>query len=137
MLLCMTRKTKEPTRPPGHFLREWRNSRGWTLEQLAEKVAIEADALEQQEPFYKERSRSGSSHGTISRVERGEVPYTQHLLDVLARVYGTDPGSLIMRNPLLEDAPWSIVDQVKPLTPGQQRVVAAFIDDLIERSKAS
>lgn len=127
MLLCMSRKSTPPDRHPGHFLREWRTDRGWSLEELAERVSLIADKREQEDPFFQDRQRIGMSHGTLSRIEQGKVPYNQHLLDLLAEVYGTDPGSLIMRNPMTPDAPWSIYDEVKPMPPGLRGKIAAYI----------
>jgi transcriptional regulator with XRE-family HTH domain len=86
MLLCM-RGTKT-------FIREWRRAKGLTLVQLAERIGI--------------------THGQLSKVERGLRPYSQLLLEALARELGTDPASLLMRNPTDPDGIWSIWDQVPP-----------------------
>lgn len=67
--------------------------------------------------------RVGATHGNLSRVERGEVPYSQPLLEMLADIYQTDAASLIMRNPLDPQAVWSIWDQIEP----EQRMHAADV----------
>jgi transcriptional regulator with XRE-family HTH domain len=41
---------------------------------------------------------------TISRIERGESPYDQDILERLALVYRCDPEDLIAINPLGEDS---------------------------------
>ena len=84
----------------GHFLRAWRKHRNLTLEQAAERV--------------------GTTHATLSRVERGKLPYNQALLEILADVYSTDPASLIMRDPSQPEGIWSIWDT---LAPTEQRQV--------------
>lgn len=84
-----------------HFLREWRKFRGYTLEQAAERV--------------------GMSHQNLGKIERGMVPYGETLLDILADVYRTDKGSLIMRDPNRTDSFWSIYDQLAP--PERARLV--------------
>jgi transcriptional regulator with XRE-family HTH domain len=84
-----------------HFLRQWRKFRGYTLEQAAERV--------------------GMSHQNLGKIERGRVPYNEPLLDILADVYRTDKGSLIMRDPTVKDAIWSILDQLAP--PERTRLV--------------
>jgi transcriptional regulator with XRE-family HTH domain len=89
---------------PPHFIREWRKSRGWTLEKLAERI--------------------GMSHQNLGKIERYQVSYTQPLLERLAEEFGTEPGSLIMRNPLDREAPWSLIDTIKP---AEARPVAAFL----------
>lgn len=91
------------TRSPSarHFLRQWRKFRGYTLEQAAERV--------------------GMTHQNLGKIERGRVPYNETLLDILADVYRTDKGSLIMRDPSRHDPLWSIYDQLAP--PERQRLV--------------
>lgn len=78
------------TQKARHFLREWRKFRGYTLEHVAERV--------------------GMTHQNLGKIERGKVPYNEVLLDILADIYRTDKGSLIMRDPTIKDAFWSIVD---------------------------
>lgn len=76
------------------FLREWREHRGLTLVQAAERVGV--------------------THGFLSKVERGKRNYTQELLEALAEAYRTDPASLLMRNPTDPEGIWSIWDQIPP-----------------------
>ena len=76
-----------------HFLREWREHKGYTLEEAGEAVGI--------------------SHAQLGRIERRLQPYNQGLLEALAELYGTEPASLVMRNPKEPDAMWSLWDQAK------------------------
>lgn len=85
-----------------HYLREWRKFRGYTLEHVAERV--------------------GMSHQNLGKIERGRVPYNEVLLDILSEIYRTDRGSLIMRDPSVKDAFWSIYDQLP--APERNRLVA-------------
>jgi len=78
-----------------HHLREWREHRGKTLVQVAEFLHM--------------------THGTLSRVERGKVPYNQKLLEALAELYICDPADLIMRDPTDSAAIWTLWDHAKPL----------------------
>lgn len=84
ILLCM-RGTKT-------FIRQWRRHRRLSLVQLAERVGI--------------------SHGQLSKVERDKRPYSQPLLEKLAEELGTDPASLLMRDPTDPEGIWSIWEQV-------------------------
>lgn len=86
---------------PGHFIRAWRKHRELSLERLAERV--------------------GSTHATISRIERGKQPYSQPLLEALAEALGTTPASLIMRDPTKAGSIWDIVEQI----PALEREIAA------------
>lgn len=93
-----------------HFLREWREFKGYSLEKVGEWI--------------------DKSHASVSRYETGLQAVTDELLERLAELYSTDPASLLMRNPLDEDGLWSIYDQ---LTPTQRkratRVLRAMLDD--------
>jgi transcriptional regulator with XRE-family HTH domain len=81
------------------FIRKWRKFRnGMTLEQLAERV--------------------GTSHATLSRVERGRQEWTERLLCGVADALGTDPVSLLVRDPTDPEGIWSLWDT---LTPRQRR----------------
>lgn len=108
--MCMTRTRAKKASKPRHFLREWRNYRHLSLEKVTEHLRALAEAR----PNYGSK-RIGATHGNLSRIERGEVPYSQPLLEMLAEIYQTDPASLIMRNPKDPDAIWSIWDQIEPL----------------------
>jgi len=86
---------------PRHYLREWRKFRGYTLEGVAERI--------------------GMSHQNLGKIERGKVPYTETLIELLAEIYRTDRGSLIMRDPTVPDPMWSIYDQLA--APERKRLV--------------
>lgn len=105
---------------PGHFIREWRQHAGLSLEAACE--AIEALAQDRIIAEGEEASlrKIGASYSNLSRVERGLVPYNQVLLELLAEVYRTDPASLLMRNPADPEGLWSIYDQI----PVAQRPIA-------------
>lgn len=62
------------------FIKEWRQHRSLTLEQLAEKV--------------------GTTHGTLSRIEHGKIHYRQTMLEAIAEALDVEPGDLLSRNPL-------------------------------------
>jgi transcriptional regulator with XRE-family HTH domain len=68
------RRVYQPT-----FIRQWREDRNKTLEQLGELI--------------------GMSHVSLSRIERGLQPYSQPVLEAIAKALGTDPASLINHNP--------------------------------------
>lgn len=76
------------------FIRQWREHRGLTLEQLADRVEMT--------PSY------------LSMFERGQRGYTQNTLEALAEALQTDAASLLMRDPTDDDAVWSIWDKAKP-----------------------
>jgi transcriptional regulator with XRE-family HTH domain len=77
-----------------HFLREWREFRGYTQEQAADMIGIDRTVL--------------------SKIERRYVPYGQDLLEKAAEIYMTDIPSLIIRDPSEPDAIWSLWDRAGP-----------------------
>lgn len=106
---------------PKHYLREWRKHRGFKSigaaierahELLSDRVIAEGEEGDMK--------RLGLSQSNISRVESGKIPYNQDLLEILAEVYGTDPASLIIRNPADPEGIWSIYDNI----PEAQRATA-------------
>jgi transcriptional regulator with XRE-family HTH domain len=105
-----------------HFLREWREFKGLTLEELAERVET-LGAERNQQPTADLTFPDTMTHVTLSRIENGKQPYKQQLLEILADIYGTDPASLVSRNPFHEDQVQSIWDRI----PEEQREQAKAI----------
>ena len=91
------------------FIREWRKSKRLSLATLAGRIGV--------------------SHATLSRIERGKQDYNQTLLELLAEEFGTDPVSLLIRNPMDPDAIWSVWDQAKP---GQRRQIVEIARTLLK-----
>lgn len=72
------RKARRPTYRRT-FLQEWRDHVGMTQEQAGEAI--------------------GMSHSQLSRIERGQSPYSQPLLEAAAKLYGCTENDLISRGP--------------------------------------
>jgi transcriptional regulator with XRE-family HTH domain len=75
---------KEKPEAPRHFLRKWREFLDLSLEEVAADI--------------------GTTHATLSRVERGKGPYSQWLLEALAWRYRVSVGDLISRDPEAQPA---------------------------------
>ena len=111
----------------GHFLKEWRRYRGLTQEGLAERL----EWLAQDPRFINDKNvqSMGKTQGNISKLENGTQRYDQVTLEMLAEIYGTDPGSLIMRNPLDQQAVYSVWDSIpKERREQALRVLMTFMD---------
>jgi transcriptional regulator with XRE-family HTH domain len=80
------------------FIRAWRKHRHLTLENLAERVGI--------------------THASLSRIERGEQPYNEDLLALLADALMCEPADLLVRDPTDPEGIWSLWDRAEP---GQRR----------------
>jgi DNA-binding XRE family transcriptional regulator len=103
----------ENTKKP-HYLREWRKFRSKTLVQAAEYLHM--------------------SHGSLSKIERGQVPYNQKLLEKLAELYMCEPADLIIRDPSEPIDIWSIWDQAKP---GDKRKIVSVAKTIVGDSEAA
>ena len=94
------------------FIRQWRQHRGYSLDQLAERVPMDK--------------------GNLSKIERGLLPYNQELLERLAEALMTDPASLLMRDPTNDAAIWSIWDMA---SMGERAQIESVANALISAKK--
>lgn len=72
-----------------------------------------------------------TSGSMISRIENGDTPYTQDVLEALAEALNTDPASLLMRDPSKPEAMWSIWDQAKK---GQRDLIEELARSVISKT---
>lgn len=114
--------------PARHHFRAWREHRGLTLEEVAERVGLLGEG--RREAGDALNAPTSMTHASLSRIERGLQPYNQVLLEILAEVYQTDMASLLMRDPTDPDGLWSIHDQLKPV----ERVQLVEIAKTIKRT---
>jgi transcriptional regulator with XRE-family HTH domain len=96
------------------FIRQWRNHRGYSLDQLAQMVPMDKSNL--------------------SKVERGILPYNQEMLERLADALMTDPASLLMRNPAATNAIWTIWDKA---SAGERAQIEAVASALLDSRKSA
>jgi transcriptional regulator with XRE-family HTH domain len=95
------------------FIRQWRQHRNLTIEQLGERLDMTP------------------SH--LSMLERGQRGYTQVTLEAIADALQTDVASLLMRNPRDPDAAiWSLWDQA---APSQREQIVEVVKALLRTSK--
>jgi transcriptional regulator with XRE-family HTH domain len=92
------------------FLRQWRKHRDKTLEAVSDHLHM--------------------SHSQLSRIERGEQPYSQDLLEALSVVLRSSPPALLNVDPGREDGIMSIWDTLSP----PQRVQLVEIGKTLKRT---
>jgi transcriptional regulator with XRE-family HTH domain len=90
------------------FIRQWRQDKGLSLDQLAARVPMDK--------------------GNLSKIERGLLPYNQELLERVADALMTDPASLLMRDPSKADAIWSLWDRA---STGERAQIESVVEALI------
>lgn len=107
--LGMARKSKKLTKAERAttFIKAWRKHRDLSLEKLSERLMVELEF--------------DMSVPQLSRIERGEQPYSQDLLEALATVLRCAPADLLMRDPTKGDGIWSVWDTLS--APQQVQVV--------------
>jgi transcriptional regulator with XRE-family HTH domain len=91
--------TRRPT-----FIRAWRKHRNLRLEDVAERVGV--------------------TIGALSQLERGEVAYTQPMVEALAEVMSCEPADLISRPPETETPITQVWSQI-PI-PDRDRALAVL-----------
>jgi len=105
----------KPARRPT-FIRSWRKHRGLTLAQLADRLDTELEV--------------DISEGQLSRIERGQTPYSQDILEAIAAALRCEPADLLVRDPATPDAIWSLWDTLKPV----ERIQAVEIIKTLRRT---
>jgi transcriptional regulator with XRE-family HTH domain len=103
--------------PPRHFIRAWRKHRHLTQEQLASRVEM--------------------STASISQLENGHQGYSQSTLEALAEALSCQPGDLLMRDPTVGEAAWSLLDSLKPETRRQALAMLRALKESDEAEKAA
>lgn len=88
------------------FLKEWREKRRLTQEQAAERLNID--------------------RSNLSRVERGEIPYSQPLLEAAAYAYDCEPWDILNVNPLKEGEVVDITAIMKRASPEQRAEIIGY-----------
>ena len=114
----MPRKPRPHPKPTRRatFIRSWRKHRGLTLAQLADRLDTELEVA--------------ISEGQLSRIERGETPYSQDILEAIAAALRCEPADLLVRDPATPDAIWSLWDTLQPV----ERIQAVEIIKTLRRT---
>lgn len=102
---------KPPHKRAKHYLRQWRDFRELTQDQAADRAEIDRSSL--------------------SKIERGEVPYNQDLLERLSLAYGCDPSDLLDIDPLKPDPPRLVYNRLREAPPAIQERALAVLDALL------
>lgn len=87
---------RSPAQRRRTFIAEWREFRGLTQEQLAERL--------------------DTTKATISRIENRVIGYSQDFLEACADALGTHPANLLSRPPRKDD---SVAPDLTPPRPGR------------------
>lgn len=107
-----------------HFIKEWRESRGWSQAELCGRL----DALE---PPYT------ISESQLSRIERGDQAYSQDLLEALAAVFRIDVTQLVGGGPAMKKVPDDVIDLWTRLKPRDEAVARLMLKSMSEAEETA
>lgn len=94
------RANPKPQRQPTQ-IKAWRKKKNnMSLAKLVERLLIEQE--------YE------ISEGQLSRIERGEQPYSQDLLEAIARIMGCEPPDLLNVDPTRPEGIWTVYESLTP-----------------------
>lgn len=96
-----------------HFIREWREKRGLSLDALAALMR--------------------TSKGHLSDIENLKTAYRQDLLELCADALGTDVGSLLMVNPLVPNPDEPILGIWRVARPDQRDMIIDLAQTVVKR----
>lgn len=109
----VTRIGLEGAKPVKTYFKEWREWKGWTQQELADRLE--------------------TTKQTVSRVENGTRDWGKGYLEAFAHIIGTpNPTDPITRPP---NAPITLDDMLRDATPEKRQQIYDFADFVL-RSKA-
>ena len=94
-----------------HFIKEWRQFRKLTQEQLAE--------------------RTGMSANNVSQLENYRQGYSAEGLAAIAEALNCEPGHLLMVDPTKDGAIWSLWEKAKP---GERSQIIAVAEAIVRKT---
>lgn len=106
-----------PVKKPEHD-RQATCIRNWRLYRSKQQDEV-ADALE-------------IDRTTLSKIERGVLPYNQDFLERLALIYGCDASDLIDVDPLRPDPPRLVYSRLRRASPEIQQRALAVLDAILK-----
>lgn len=90
------------------YIREWREHRGLSLRRLADRIEMGDD-------------EHSLSHASIGRIENGQQPYSQPILEALADALNVNVTDLLSVDPTKEG---EVVDLVRLINQNNNRELA-------------
>jgi transcriptional regulator with XRE-family HTH domain len=93
-----------------HFIKEWRDYRQLTQEQVADRIGVSAT--------------------TFGRIEGNKIPYNQDFLELAADALRCEPWDLLHRDPNKEG---DVVDLMRHLSDRQREEAAEYIRFLAQK----
>jgi transcriptional regulator with XRE-family HTH domain len=112
----MTKRAQPVPKPQRrrHFIKEWREKRGLSQEQLAERV--------------------GKSRGLIGQLETYRINYTAETLEAIAYALQCEPWDLLNVDPSKEGQVIDVMDLLRKATPEQRERAIGYIEGMVRKA---
>lgn len=91
-----------------HYFRAWREFRGLSQEQVAERINM--------------------SRENYGRIENGKLPYNQDVLEMCAVAFGCSPTDLIERDPIVETMADKLRSLLQSASPEAQKSILDYAE---------
>lgn len=101
-----------------HYIREWREKRGLSLRQLAGRLETEPGG----EPLL--------SHASLGRIEKGEQPYTEGVLEAIEDALSVSRAELLEMNPLKDH---EVIDLMHKLSDAKREQAIDYLKFLANK----
>ena len=107
------------------FIKEWRAKRGLSLRRLADRLELTpgGDLM--------------LSHTSIGRIEKGQQPYSQPILEAIAEALGVSVWMLLEVNPDKDGDVIDVTLRLKKAPPELRQQVLGVIEALLKSSGPS
>lgn len=104
------------------YIKEWREKRGLSLRRLADRLEHTPGG----EPII--------SHASIGRIEKGQQPYSQPILEAIADALGVAPVMLLEVNPEKDGDVIDITLRLNEASPELRKQAIDIIEALLKSS---
>lgn len=104
-----------------HYLREWREHRGLSLRKFADRMEVEPGV-----PLM--------SHANIGRVETGDQPYTQELLEAAAKALECTVTDLLTVDPRIDDAVAQLTALLRAAPGSDQQLALRVVREMLAKT---
>jgi transcriptional regulator with XRE-family HTH domain len=98
------------------YIRAWRKKRGYTIEQMVGRLA---------------ELGVETTGASISRIERGDQPYSQDILEGMAKALDVEAADLLRNDPTIPDA--EIIDLMQHRSDVEKAQAAAVLKALFDK----
>lgn len=103
------------------FIREWRQHRGLSLRRLADRLELDGP----DETF---------SHASIGRIENGQQPYSQPILEAIAHALSVEVSDLLSVDPTKEGEVVDLLTLLREKDPATVRAILEGLPSVSERA---